>query len=115
MITSRKINIPIFNFKLHIIVTDTWEEAKRKFPVISEVDTERCDAFTMYNESLGTSIVAICVNTVSNLNIVHESIHVKNNIWEYIGYSPQAGNDEVDAYLATYICNRILEVYNKHK
>lgn len=34
--------------------------------------------------------------------------------WEFIGYSPQVDNDEVDAYLLTYIYIKILEVFRKH-
>jgi hypothetical protein len=45
---------------------------------------------------------------------IHESEHIKNAIWEYIGYTPQTGNDEVDAYLIAYIYKKIMEVYNKH-
>ena len=36
-------------------------------------------------------------------SIAHESEHIKNAIWRYIGYEPQRDNDEVDAYLLTYI------------
>ena len=45
---------------------------------------------------------------------MHEAEHVKNLIWEYIGYRPQADNDEVDAYLLTYIYNKITDVFYKH-
>ena len=47
-------------------------------------------------------------------SIVHEAEHVKNLIWEYIGYRPQSDNDEVDAYLLTYIYNKIIDVFYKH-
>jgi hypothetical protein len=40
------------------------------------------------------------------LVIAHESEHIKNAIWRYIGYEPQRDNDEVDAYLLTYIYNK---------
>ena len=45
---------------------------------------------------------------------VSRAKHVKNAIWEFIGYSPQVDNDEVDAYLLTYIYIKILEVFRKH-
>ena len=40
--------------------------------------------------------------------------HIKNAIWRYIGYEPQRDNDEVDAYLLTYIYNKITDVFYKH-
>lgn len=38
----------------------------------------------------------------------------KNSIWRYIGYTPQEDNDEVDAYLITYIYDKITSVFYKH-
>jgi hypothetical protein len=66
--------------------------------------------FTTWNYD--SALVAIQSNKGSS--IIHESEHVKNLIWEYIGYNPQVGNDEVDAYLIAYIYKKIMEVYNKH-
>lgn len=48
-------------------------------------------------------------------SIVHEAEHIKNHIWQYIGYTPQRDNDEVDAYLLTYIYDKITQVFYKHK
>ena len=45
---------------------------------------------------------------------ITESEHIKNAIWRYIGYEPQRDNDEVDAYLLTYIYNKITDVFCKH-
>lgn len=46
---------------------------------------------------------------------LHEAEHIKNHIWQYIGYTPQRDNDEVDAYLLTYIYDKITQVFYKHK
>ena len=46
--------------------------------------------------------------------IAHECLHVKNAVWARIGYSPQALNDEVDAYLLDYIMTEVLKVVEKH-
>lgn len=45
---------------------------------------------------------------------VIRSLLLKNSIWRYIGYTPQADNDEVDAYLLTYIYKKITDVFYKH-
>lgn len=60
----------------------------------------------------GASLVA--VNSKRGSSIVHEAEHIKNHIWNYIGYTPQRDNDEVDAYLLTYIYNKITDVFYKH-
>ncbi len=110
MITHKKINIPIFNYKLTIIILDSWEESKNKSPFQDE-DLENTRAITISN-NVGGSIVAILSGCQSS--IVHEAVHIKNNIWKYIGYEPQANNDEIDAYLVTYIYEKIMEVYRRH-
>lgn len=35
-------------------------------------------------------------------------------MWEWIGYRPMADNDEVDAYVVTYIYEKIVDVFYKH-
>lgn len=109
MITQKKMIVPIFNYKLTIVIYDDWNE-------VSHLDSNNDSnyppkGFTKWQ--YGASLVAI--DTKYNSTIVHEAEHVKNLIWEYIGYKPQADNDEVDAYLLTYIYEKIMEVYNKHK
>lgn len=106
MITKRNLNIPIFNYKLSIIIYDKWEEVKD----IHGGDVEP-KAFTKISLR-GRSLVA--VNSREEASIVHEAEHVKNAIWEFIGYSPQVDNDEVDSYLLTYIYIKISEVFRKH-
>lgn len=106
MITKRKINIPIFNFKLTIAIFDYWDEVKDWFNQGPEPR-----AITKYN-GLGGALVA--VNSKRGSSIVHEAVHIKNAIWEWIGYRPMADNDEVDAYVVTYIYNKIVDVFYKH-
>lgn len=111
MVTLKKINIPIFNYKLTIIISDSWGEAESKLPV-QDVDLESSRAVTFSNKAIGGSVVAVLSGC--QFSIVHEAVHIKNNIWEYIGYKPQADNDEIDAYLVTYIYEKIMEVYKRH-
>ena len=79
MITQRKINIPIFDYKLTIVITDTWEEVKSKLPDQS-IDLDSTRAVTFSNKSIGASFVAVRSDCQSS--IVHESIHRINNLWE---------------------------------
>nr|DAP80936.1 MAG TPA: hypothetical protein [Crassvirales sp.] len=105
MMTQRKINIPIFDYKLTIVIFDKWEEVEHLFDGGPE---PRAITKTRY----GASLVAI--NSKKGDSIIHEAEHIKNAIWSYIGYSPQRDNDEVDAYLIAYIYKKIIEVYSKH-
>lgn len=105
MITQKKITIPIFDYRLTIIIFDKWEEVENLFDGGPE---PRAITKTQY----GSSIVA--VNSKRGSSIVHEAEHVKNAIWEFIGYTSQIDNDEVDAYLITYIYEKIVEVFYKH-
>ena len=107
MITKKVINIPIFRSKLKIIVVDNINEALEIEPNIPpEADSCMLD----YGE--GRVMVIIASNDMSI--IAHECLHVKNAIWNRIGYSPQVLNDEVDAYLLDYIMTEVLKVVEKH-
>lgn len=105
MITKRKMNIPIFNYRLTVIIFDSWSEVEHMF------EGPEPKAITKFGH--GCAIVA--VNSKRGSSIVHEAEHVKNLIWEFIGYTPQRDNDEVDAYLLTYIYEKITDVFYKHK
>lgn len=108
MITQRKITIPIFEFKLTIVIFDSWSEID--YLLTPEEFSIESRAVTISNG--GAAIVA--VNSKRGSSIVHEAGHVKNAIWRYIGYTPMRDNDEVDQYLVTYIYNKIVDVFYKH-
>lgn len=108
MITQKKIMIPIFNYRLTIVIFDNWSEMDKFLP--PEEMKRESKAITISQD--GISLVA--VNSKRGSSIVHEAEHVKNSIWEFIGYEPQRDNDEVDAYLITYIYTKITEVFYKH-
>ena len=107
MITKKNINIPIFRLKLKIVVVDDIEEALEINP---NIDTE-VDSLVIDNNN-GTATIIIASNDMSV--IAHECLHVKNAVWNRIGYSPNPLNDEVDAYLLDYIMTEVLKVVEKH-
>ena len=107
MITKKDINIPIFRLKLKIVVVDAIEEALEINP---NIDTE-ANSLVIDNNN-GTATIIIASNDMSI--IAHESLHVKNAVWNRIGYSPNPMNDEVDAYLLDYIMTEVLKVVEKH-
>lgn len=101
MITKKNINIPIFRLKLKIVVVDDIKEA---LEIDSNIDT-RADSCVIDHNN-GTATIVIASNDMSV--IAHECLHVKNAVWNRIGYVPQALNDEVDAYLLDYIMTEVL-------
>ena len=107
MITKKTINIPIFRLKLKIVVVDDIEEA---LEIDTNINTE-ADSLVIDNNN-GTATVVIASNDMSI--IAHECLHVKNAVWNRIGYSPNPLNDEVDAYLLDYIMAEVLKVVEKH-
>ena len=107
MITKKDIIIPIFRLKLKIVVVDDIKEALRIEP---NIDTEADSCVIDHNN--GTATIIIASNDMSI--IAHECLHIKNTVWARIGYSPQALNDEVDAYLLDYIMTEVLKVVEKH-
>lgn len=105
MVTKKRIIIPIFDYGLTILIYDRWNEIKDIFNTETEPRA-------ITKALSGSAIVAINANKPDV--IIHEAEHIKNLIWDYIGYTPQRDNDEVDAYLITYIYRKIKDVYNKH-
>jgi hypothetical protein len=106
MVTKKKLIIPIFDYGLTILIYDRWSEVKDIFNTETEPRA--------ITKSLGSSAI-VAINANKPDVIIHESEHIKNLIWDYIGYTPQRDNDEVDAYLITYIYRKIKDVYNKHE
>lgn len=81
---------------------------------VPQVPTSLCQwSIPLADSNTAASLVA--VNSRRGSSIVHEAEHIKNHIWQYIGYTPQRDNDEVDAYLLTYIYDKITQVFYKHK
>lgn len=110
MISKKKIIIPIYKYKLTIVIFDNWDEIKSLLKDYISNDEEEANAITI--NQYGASLVA--VNAKRGSSIVHESCHIMNNVWRFIGYNPDRDNDEVSAYLLTYIYEKIVDVFYKH-
>lgn len=110
MVTQKEEIIPIYDFSLYIIVYDSPEEILDIAKLPKDVK-----GFTkLYDDDLSRATVAISskfgLDTIS-----HETVHIVNRIWLYIGYKPSITNDEVSAYLNAYIVKVIAKVVNNHK
>lgn len=107
MITKKTIKVPIYNYKITIVVADNIEDTYTTYPDVIK-DADGCVL-----EATGQAILIVTPKSPSVW--VHECTHLKNCIWEYIDYKPQTDNDEVDAYLMGYLFDEILKVIDKHK
>lgn len=108
MLTVKKFIIPIFEYRVNVYIFDKWSEIKD----FVDSDTYRDPALGLTIDDYSYS--SVFINSRSLRTIVHEAVHIKNNLWSFIGYKPQVDNDEIDAYVVTYIYQRILEIFNKH-
>ena len=111
MLTKRKVKIPIFNYLMYVYVYDYWENLKGN--IANNIYTQpNTNGLTIEYEDY--CIVCCPANTNKVGVVLHESGHVKNLVWKYIGYTPQRDNDEVDQYLHQYIFEEINKIINKH-
>ena len=111
MLTKRRIKIPIFNYLMLVDVFDKWEDLRDNIPD-DMYKLPNCNGITIDYDT--HCIVCVPSKTTYGATLVHESGHVKNLVWKYIGYTPQRDNDEVDQYLHTYIFEEIEKVIKKH-
>lgn len=100
MLTKRKFKIPIFNYLMFVYVFDVWEDLRDNIPNNVYNDKNTKGITIEYDDYC---VVCVPSNTKHKSTLVHESGHVKNLVWKYIGYVPQRDNDEVDQYLQSYI------------
>lgn len=108
MVTKKSIKIPIFNYKLSIIIFDDWNDLRPYLP--PAVFARPGKGVTLcYDDTC-----IICCSPKDDTTIVHESGHATNAIWRCIGYTPQRDNDEVSCYLQAYIFLEIKKVVHKH-
>lgn len=106
MVTKKTIKVPIYNYKVVIIVADTRGEVHELYPSIGN---KVASCVLNYSDH---SIIVVPPHQPDS--IAHECVHLKNSIWDYIGYTPVANNDEVDAYLVDYLFTQVSKVVAKH-
>ena len=109
MITKRNIRVPIYKYGLTIIIFDNWYDLEGHIP--DDILEERALGVVLNNG--GSGLVAIQNGAEST--IAHESLHLVESIWKFIGYDSMEGNNEVGAYLLTYLYEEIKKVYDKHR
>lgn len=107
MLTQKRITIPIFEIGLRIYIFDQWSEVQ---DIVG--DARKSKGVTFCSSEINP--ISVVIDSKYPSTIVHEAEHIKNFIWQCIGYTPQRDNDEVDAYLLKYLYSRVVDVYYKH-
>lgn len=109
MITTQKFKIPIYGVDVMVHMFDTYDEAQREIPNFDS-NTLGCVQIDVKNH-----ICHLCVPYNKASTTIHELEHLKNAVWDIIGYKPNPVNDEPDAYLIEYLWTRVYKVFEKHK
>lgn len=107
MKTKKRFKIPIFNYGLIVTVFDNASDIQ---DVINSTDGIPSRGITIPADSYSN----IYIRKGDYSTASHEALHITNLIWKYIGYMPQRDNDEVSAYLSTYIYDLISKVLKIH-
>lgn len=109
MLTEKSFIVPIYGFKVEVVVFDDLSEAQKKYPEFMSEGTKACTI-----EYFNCSKVKVIVPSYKYSSMVHELEHAKNLIWKAKGYKPDESNDEVDAYLLGYLYDRVDRIIRKH-
>lgn len=109
MITEKSFIVPIYDFKVEVIIFDNLKEVQRKFPEYMNEGTKACTL-----EYINDSRCKIIIPSYKYASVVHELEHVKNLIWKAKGYKPSEDNDEVDAYLLEYLYSKVDKIIRRH-
>lgn len=107
MKTKKRFKIPIFNYGLIVTVFDNTSDIP---DVINSTDGIPSRGITIPADNYSN----VYIRKEDYSTASHEALHITNLIWKYIGYMPQRDNDEVSAYLSTYIYDLISKVLKIH-
>lgn len=107
MITERKFKVPIYDYTVYVMIVDKMEEAVEKH---SEIKDSMFGCTLEYSNPFCKIIIPHNLSST----LIHELEHVKNIIWKWIGYTPQSGNDEPDAYLMGYLYEQVDKIRKLH-
>lgn len=89
MVTKKKMTVPIFDYRLTILIYDSWDEVSYLFDSGPE-------PLAITRFQYGAALVA--VNSRRGSSIIHEAEHIKNSIWEYKGNEGEHFNESYAKY-----------------
>lgn len=104
MKTKKRFKVPIFNYGVLVTVYDHPKDIKDDIK----------DTFMRGVTIPNVNYCNVYIRSGDYSTASHEALHITNLIWKFIGYYPQRDNDEVSAYLSTYIYDLISKVLKIH-
>lgn len=115
MIFKRVHTIPIYNGRLIVAVCDNLQEIADAYEV--EADMKGFTAFACdWMEDTGHRVYLIGIRPDASPGVIaHESKHLVNRLFRFIGLQLDANNDEAECYLLGWIVNRASTVLEKYK
>lgn len=119
MVYTKHTNIPIYDCYFSIILGTSWEKIGKRCKPLQEVirmwyaDSDIPFAHCLEGYRMVKGVKRKCIYVIFNIwdrddkitpgTICHESVHVKNYIWEQIKHVQDQKQDEPEAYLVDYI------------
>jgi hypothetical protein len=111
---TKRYKIPIYGGILKVIIsTDpTFSDVNKKF------GTKACDDYSAYcfiDYKLTGDYTIVIPPGASNSDIAHESFHITNMVFGYIGAKPNVNNDEPQAYFLGWVIKQVDNALEKYK
>ncbi len=101
---KKTINIPIYEMKLTMILTDNLSDIQKKYKTTS---LEGFGAVTFTDVTKYRHQVVVFTDADHLSNIAHEIVHIKNNIYLDCHAELDRVNDEPEAYLTGWLFDEI--------
>lgn len=106
---TKKIIVPIYNFTIYFTVFDKWEEVAK----IYGSDTDQREGFLVTNDKYPTILkMFVCADCEST--VIHEIIHIKNEIFRVTGIQNDYNNDEPETYLVQFLYEKLINIFRAH-
>lgn len=108
-------NVPIFGGLMQIILTDNYDEVERKYH-LRPLDG-CCDGISFIHKTEKRKRIYCMAfeKSVSIDTIAHESLHIVNHILKDIHYEIHLENDEIQAYLLSWVVEEVVKILRKSK
>ena len=105
---KKRINIPIYNTYLQVIITDKFRKYAKKYEF--EGDHRNYDGFVQVREINDNHAIFYLLVTRRELSykaIVHEAKHIVNKIFNNNGIGLDPMNDEAECYFLGWLADEI--------
>jgi hypothetical protein len=113
MIHRKRERFPIYtSIFLDIVIADTSKEVNELFENKKQEEFYACvskESFEFDNRWFHGITIVLCTeqDEITPSIIVHEAVHIKNMLWDYLGIKSKYKNDEHEAYFIEWLFEEI--------